>query len=96
MSLDHLNAGVVGAVEPDTFVHRLYQDSHVRFRLMGKFEGDNHVANVVEFRMITGNGVADIAFKHEVFGITMLDWAYAQAVFKAWVKNYIERLELPK
>lgn len=96
MSLDHFNTGVVGTIDPGTFVHRLFQDSHVRFRLTGKYEGDNHVANVVEFRLITGSGVADVKHKCEVFGTTMFEYDKARAVFTSWVKNYIDHMELPK
>jgi hypothetical protein len=96
MPLDHFNAGVVGQVDPTTFVHRLFQDSHVRFRLTAKFEGDNHVANVVDYRLITGSGVADVEHKCEVFGTSMFEYDKARAVFTAWVGNYIGHMELPK
>jgi hypothetical protein len=95
-ALDHLNAGVVGTIDKDTFVHRLFQDSHVRFRLIGKYENDCHVANVVEFRLITGSGIADVEHKCEVFGINLFEYDKARSVFTAWVKNYIDHMELPK
>jgi len=96
MSLDHLNAGVVGQVTPTQFVQRLYQDSHVRFRLIAQFEGDNHVANVSEVRVITGSGISDFYTHCEVFGISIFESDKARIVFSAWVKNYITDMVLPK
>lgn len=96
MSATHLNDGIVGQLADGVFVHRLYQESHVRFRMFAKYEGDQHVANVVEYRFISGTGIADFTVKCEVFGTTALEHAKAFAVFKAWVSEYLLIGALPQ
>lgn len=90
---DAKNIGWIGT----QFVHRIYEESHVRIRLVSGVEADDTdkvVYCAVDVRMGDPDKVGDCSYWSNVVGPNQFNSASDH--FKAVVMNYVNRGVLPK
>lgn len=85
---------IVGQVSPTQFVHRAYEESHVRIRLVSfadPADPDNIVGMSVDTRVGDPNGVGECRYTSQLFGLSTQQREYADEAYKKTLGNYIRR-----
>lgn len=81
-----------GQVDQTHYVHRVYEESHVRFRLVSLAEPSNPeviVGAAVELRFGDPKMIGDCSYESQVFGNSSEQFRQAADAFKKRVTDYI-------
>lgn len=86
-----------GQVDKTHFVHRVYEESHVRIRLVSFAEShdpDNIIGTAVETRVGDPNVIGDCEYNANVFGPSAAQFTTAAEVFRRRVEDYLTKGKL--
>jgi len=84
----------IGQVSPTHFVHRLYEESHVRIRLVSfsdQRDPDKIIGTAVETRVGNPNGVGECRHAAQLFGVTLAQFGYAADAYKKTLQDYVAK-----
>lgn len=84
----------IGQVSPTHFVHRLYEESHVRIRLVSfadPSDTDKIVGMSVDTRVGDPNGVGQCRYSSQLFGLSSQQRDFANDAYKKAVGDYLRK-----